>query len=211
VFERFTERARQVVVLAQDEARALRHNYVGTEHLLLALLREDTSRAAQVLDSFDVTHEEVVAQVARIVGRGDEPVGGEIPFTPRATRVLERALGEADALGRKEVSTEHVLLALAREGDAVAARILLDFDVDDADIRQAVLAAVSGQPVQRSESFVFEEGKDGDQILSEIPPAGGTFHAPRQAPLRLAMALAAVGFPFGVLVGFLIWGRRRPA
>src|SRR5512133_3455073 len=92
IFEKFTERARQVVVLAQDEARACRHNYIGTEHILLGLLREEEGLAARVLESLDITVEEVRAQVARIVGQGDEVTTGQIPFTPRAKKVLELAL-----------------------------------------------------------------------------------------------------------------------
>ena len=114
MFERFTEKARQVVVLAQDEAQALGHNYIGTEHLLLGLLREREGLAARVLHSLDVTVEEVRAQVARIVGRGDEVRAGMIPFTPRAKKALELALREAQALGHNYIGTEHVLLGLVR-------------------------------------------------------------------------------------------------
>ena len=110
VFERFTERARQVVVLAQDEARALKHNYIGTEHILLGLLREEEGLAARVLESLDITVEEVRAQVARIVGQGDEVTSGQIPFTPRAKKVLELALREALSLGHNYIGTEHILL-----------------------------------------------------------------------------------------------------
>ena len=109
LFERFTERARQVVVLAQDEARALKHNYIGTEHILLGLLREEEGLAARVLESLDITVEEVRAQVARIVGQGDEVTTGQIPFTPRAKKVLELALREALSLGHNYIGTEHIL------------------------------------------------------------------------------------------------------
>jgi ATP-dependent Clp protease ATP-binding subunit ClpC len=105
LFERFTERARQVVVLAQDEARALKHNYIGTEHILLGLLREEEGLAARVLESLDITVEEVRAQVARIVGQGDEVTTGQIPFTPRAKKVLELALREALSLGHNYIGT----------------------------------------------------------------------------------------------------------
>jgi uncharacterized protein (TIGR00255 family) len=108
VFERFTERARQVVVLAQDEARALKHNYIGTEHILLGLLREEEGLAARVLEQLDITVEEVRAQVARIVGQGDEVTTGQIPFTPRAKKVLELALREALSLGHNYIGTEIV-------------------------------------------------------------------------------------------------------
>src|ERR1700675_2295674 len=123
LFERFTERARQVVVLAQDEARRLNHNYIGTEHILLGLLREEEGLAARVLKSLDVTPEQVRAQVARIVGQGSETVTGQIPFTPRAKKVLELSLREALSLGHSYIGTEHVLLGLVRENDGVAARI----------------------------------------------------------------------------------------
>jgi ATP-dependent Clp protease ATP-binding subunit ClpC len=110
VFERFTERARQVVVLAQDEARALKHNYIGTEHLLLGVLRERDGLGGRVLDSLDVTLEEARAQVLRIIGEGDVVTSGLIPFTPRAKKVLELALREALALDHDYIGTEHVLL-----------------------------------------------------------------------------------------------------
>ena len=144
VFERFTERARHVVVLAEDEARYLKHNYMATEHILLGLLREDEGLAARVLESLDLTVEEVRAQVVRIIGQGDEATAGQIPFTPRAKRVLERSLREAIELGHNYVGTEHILLGLVREEDGVAARILLDFDADEEAIRNEVIRMLSG-------------------------------------------------------------------
>src|SRR5438477_588209 len=139
MFERFTERARQVVVLAQEEARTLKHNYIGTEHILLGLLREAEGLAARVLESLDITVEEVRAQVARIVGQGDEVTTGQIPFTPRAKKVLELALREALSLGHNYIGTEHILLGLVRENEGVAARILLDFDADADKIRNDII------------------------------------------------------------------------
>src|SRR4051812_31850875 len=144
MFERFTERARQVVVLAQDEARALKHNYIGTEHILLGLLREEEGLAARVLDGLDITVEEVRAQVARIVGQGDEVTTGQIPFTPRAKKVLELALREALSLGHNYIGTEHILLGLVRENEGVAARILMDFDADAEKIRNEIIRMLSG-------------------------------------------------------------------
>src|SRR4249920_1919683 len=144
MFERFTERARQVVVLAQDEARTLKHNYIGTEHILLGLLREEEGLAARVLDTLDITVEEVRAQVARIVGQGDEVTTGQIPFTPRAKKVLELALREALSLGHNYIGTEHILLGLVRENEGVAARILLDFDADAEKIRNEIIRMLSG-------------------------------------------------------------------
>jgi ATP-dependent Clp protease ATP-binding subunit ClpC len=144
LFERFTERARQVVVLAQDEARALKHNYIGTEHILLGLLREEEGVAASVLESLDVTVEEVRAQVARLIGQGDEVTTGQIPFTPRSKKVLELALREARSLKHNYVGTEHLLLGLVRENEGVAARILLDFDADAEKIRNEVIRLLTG-------------------------------------------------------------------
>src|SRR5687768_467644 len=148
MFERFTERARQVVVLAQDEARALKHNYIGTEHILLGLLREEEGLAARVLESLDITVEEVRAQVARIVGQGDEVTTGQIPFTPRAKKVLELSLREALGLGHNYIGTEHVLLGLLREGEGVAIRILMEF-ANPEDIQSEVLNVLSGSDVSR--------------------------------------------------------------
>jgi ATP-dependent Clp protease ATP-binding subunit ClpC len=144
VFERFTERARQVVVLAQDESRRLGHPYIGTEHILLGLLREEEGIAARVLEQLDVTVEEVRTQVARIVGQGDEVTTGQIPFTPRGKRTLELALREAVSLGHDYIGTEHILLGLVREKEGLAARILLDFDADAEKIRNEIVRKLSG-------------------------------------------------------------------
>src|ERR1700754_1996490 len=144
MFERFTERARQVVVLAQEEARTLKHNYIGTEHILLGLLREEEGLAARVLESLDITVERVRAQVVRIVGSGEEVTSGQIPFTPRAKKVLELALREALSLGHNYIGTEHILLGLVRENEGGAARILLDFDADAEKIRNEIIRMLSG-------------------------------------------------------------------
>src|SRR5450755_576371 len=144
MFERFTERARQVVVLAQEEARTLKHNYIGTEHILLGLLREEEGLAARVLESLDITVERVRAQVVRIVGSGEEVTSGQIPFTPRAKKVLELALREALSLGHNYIGTEHILLGLVRENEGVAARILADFDADSEKIRNEIIRMLSG-------------------------------------------------------------------
>ena len=144
MFERFTERARQVVVLAQEEARTLKHNYIGTEHILLGLLREEEGLAARVLEGLEITVEEVRAQVIRIVGSGEEVTSGQIPFTPRAKKVLELALREALSLGHNYIGTEHILLGLVRENEGVAARILPDFDADSEKIRNEIIRMLSG-------------------------------------------------------------------
>ncbi len=149
MFERFTERARQVIVLAQDEARTLKHNYIGTEHVLLGLLREEQGLAARALEGLDITVERVRAQVVRIVGSGEEVTTGQIPFTPRAKKVLELALREALSLGHNYIGTEHLLLGLVRENEGVAARILLDFDADAEKIRGEVIRMLSGPSGRR--------------------------------------------------------------
>src|SRR6201990_2457464 len=151
MFERFTERARQVVVLAQEEARTLKHNYIGTEHILLGLLREEEGLAARVLEGLEITVEEVRAQVIRIVGSGEEVTSGQIPFTPRAKKVLELALREALSLGHHYIRTEHILLGLVRENEGVAARILLDFDADSEKIRNEVIRMLSGPGGRRGQ------------------------------------------------------------
>jgi ATP-dependent Clp protease ATP-binding subunit ClpC len=169
LFERFTERARQVVVLAQEEARTLKHNYIGTEHILLGLLREEEGLAARVLESLDITVERVRAQVVRIVGSGEEVTSGQIPFTPRAKKVLELALREALSLGHNYIGTEHILLGLVRENEGVAARILLDFDADSEKIRNEVIRMLSGPGGRRSGAAAGAgEGKKSSKLLDQF-------------------------------------------
>jgi len=174
MFERFTERARQVVVLAQEEARTLKHNYIGTEHILLGLLREEEGLAARVLESLDITVERVRAQVVRIVGSGEEVTSGQIPFTPRAKKVLELALREALSLGHNYIGTEHILLGLVRENEGVAARILLDFDADSEKIRNEVIRMLSGPggrrqgPAAAGAGAGGAEGKKSSKLLDQF-------------------------------------------
>ncbi len=166
MFERFTERARQVVVLAQEEARALKHNYIGTEHLLLGLLREEEGIAAQVLTTLDVNLDEVRMQVAQIVGMGDEVAAGQIPFTPRAKKVLELALREALSLGHNYIGTEHILLGLIKENEGVAARILLEFDADSEKIRNEIMRKLTGSA--RRTPVPQGEGKKRVKLLDQF-------------------------------------------
>ncbi len=174
MFERFTERARQVVVLAQEEARTLKHNYIGTEHILLGLLREEEGLAARVLESLDITVERVRGQVVRIVGSGEEVTSGQIPFTPRAKKVLELALREALSLGHNYIGTEHILLGLVRENEGVAARILLDFDADSEKIRNEVIRMLSGPSRGRGGGAATAggpagaEGKKSSKLLDQF-------------------------------------------
>jgi ATP-dependent Clp protease ATP-binding subunit ClpC len=144
MFERFTERARQVVVLAQDEARMLHHGHIGTEHLLLGLLREEEGLAARALAILGVEIEQVRAEVIRSLGRGDQAPIGQMPFTPRAKQTLERSFQEAVALGHNYIGTEHLLLAVARS-DGVAARLLADLDAHAEKLREMVHGLLSGE------------------------------------------------------------------
>jgi len=236
VFERFTERARQVVVLAQDEARKLRHNYIGTEHILLGLLREEEGLAARVLESLDITVGEARAEVARIVGPGDELTTGQIPFTPRAKKVLELSLREALALGHNWIGTEHVLLGLVGENDGVAARVLLDFGADADKIRGEVIRMLSG-PGRRQElpdydpksplptpevaaelerlraERVWEGRPDAEEqpgyAVSQYTLAAPMWSGGARLPLVaifVGWVLFGAALGLGVLVGWLIWG-----
>ncbi|MHB0979154.1 MAG: ATP-dependent Clp protease ATP-binding subunit [Thermoleophilia bacterium] len=169
MFERFTERARQVVVLAQEEARDLKHNYIGTEHLLLGLLREGDGVAARVLGTLDVSLEDVRGEIMRIVGEGEHETQGQIPFTPRAKKVLELALREALSLGHNYIGTEHILLGLVRESEGVAARIMNDLDADADRIRQEVMRVLSG-PSRRSQKPGVPAGqaKKSSKVLDQF-------------------------------------------
>jgi hypothetical protein len=129
----------------RDQAIVLKHNYIGTEHILLGLLREEEGLAARVLESLDITVERVRAEVVRIVGSGEEVTSGQIPFTPRTKKVLELALREALNLGYDYIGSEHILLGLVRENEGLAARILLDFDADSEKIRNEVIRALYRQ------------------------------------------------------------------
>ncbi|KRC64971.1 NDP-hexose 4-ketoreductase [Aeromicrobium sp. Root236] len=144
MFERFTDRARRVVVLAQEEARMLSHNYIGTEHILLGLIHEGEGVAAKALESLDISLEAVRGQVEDIIGQGQQAPSGHIPFTPRAKKVLELSLREALQLGHNYIGTEHILLGLIREGEGVAAQVLVKLGADLNRVRQQVITLVSG-------------------------------------------------------------------
>ena len=144
MFERFTDRARRVVVLAQEEARMLSHNYIGTEHILLGLIHEGEGVAAKALESLDISLEAVRAQVEEIIGQGQQAPSGHIPFTPRAKKVLELSLREALQLGHSYIGTEHILLGLIREGEGVAAQVLQKLGADLNRVRQQVIQLLSG-------------------------------------------------------------------
>jgi len=144
MFERFTDRARRVVVLAQEEARMLNHNYIGTEHILLGLIHEGEGVAAKALEALNISLEGVRAQVEEIIGQGQQAPSGHIPFTPRAKKVLELSLREALQLGHNYIGTEHILLGLIREGEGVAAQVLVKLGADLNRVRQQVIQLLSG-------------------------------------------------------------------
>jgi ATP-dependent Clp protease ATP-binding subunit ClpA len=211
VFERFTEHARQVIVLAQDEALGLRHNYIGTEHLLLGLLRVEDSLAADLLNALGVTIDDTRAEVTKTIGPGDEAVTGQVPFTPRAKRVLELSMQEARGLGHNYIATEHLLLALGSVKDGVAAQILLARGADAERVRAAlegVRANGSGVEEPRADEPPWRKSYRGVQymVVTHEPSDGSS----RLLGLWLAAPTvglaAAVLFGLGLLVGWLIWG-----
>ena len=173
VFERFTERARRVVVLAQEEARMLNHDYIGTEHILLGLIREGEGVAAKALESLGISLEAVRQQVEEIIGRGQQAPSGHIPFTPRAKRVLELSLREALQLGHDYIGTEHILLGLIREGDGVAAQVLVKLGADLNRVRQQVIQLLHGyqaKDVMSAASRLGERAGAGlpDDVLARV-------------------------------------------
>ena len=175
LFERFTDRARRVVVLAQEEARLLSHSYIGTEHILLGLIHEGEGVAAKALESLGISLEAVRAQVEEIIGQGGSSPSGHIPFTPRAKKVLELSLREALQLGHNYIGTEHILLGLIREGEGVAAQVLVKLGADLNRVRQQVIQLLSGYqgPTGKSETAAGGEKsepteKGGSQVLDQF-------------------------------------------
>ena len=169
MFERFTDRARRVVVLAQEEARMLNHNYIGTEHILLGLIHEGEGVAAKSLESLGISLEGVRSQVEEIIGQGQQAPSGHIPFTPRAKKVLELSLREALQLGHNYIGTEHILLGLIREGEGVAAQVLVKLGADLNRVRQQVIQLLSGyQGKEPSESGGGRGGEAGTPSTSLV-------------------------------------------
>ena len=169
MFERFTDRARRVVVLAQEEARMLSHNYIGTEHILLGLIHEGEGVAAKALESLDISLEAVRAQVEEIIGQGQQAPSGHIPFTPRAKKVLELSLREALQLGHSYIGTEHILLGLIREGEGVAAQVLQKLGADLNRVRQQVIQLLSGfQGKESAASAASSSTAGGDTPSSSL-------------------------------------------
>ncbi|CAN5739394.1 ATP-dependent Clp protease ATP-binding subunit [soil metagenome] len=170
MFERFTDRARRVVVLAQEEARLLNHNYIGTEHILLGLIHEGEGVAAKALESLGISLEKVRQQVEEIIGAGQSPPSGHIPFTPRAKKVLELSLREALQLGHNYIGTEHILLGLIREGEGVAAQVLVKLGADLNKVRQQVIQLLSGYSGGREPAAAGGSGESpqGSLVLDQF-------------------------------------------
>jgi ATP-dependent Clp protease ATP-binding subunit ClpC len=190
VFERFTERARQVVMLAQDEARRLKHNYIGTEHLLLGLIREEEGLASRVLKTFGLEVEPVRSEVARMVGIGSEPVGdGQLQFTPRVREVLDLSQREAFSLGHNYIGTEHLLLGLVREGQGVANHVMNGYGARPEAVRDTMIGLLSGK-----------EPADLARAPASRPARRSWLD--RAAPVYLG---GAAMFGVGLFVGWLIW------
>jgi ATP-dependent Clp protease ATP-binding subunit ClpC len=168
MFERFTDRARRVVVLAQEEARMLNHNYIGTEHILLGLIHEGEGVAAKALESLNISLEAVRQQVEEIIGQGQAAPTGHIPFTPRAKKVLELSLREALQLGHNYIGTEHILLGLIREGEGVAAQVLQKLGADLNRVRQTVIQLLSGYTGGKEQTTGEQSGQQGSMVLDQF-------------------------------------------
>jgi ATP-dependent Clp protease ATP-binding subunit ClpC len=169
MFERFTDRARRVVVLAQEEARMLNHNYIGTEHILLGLIHEGEGVAAKALESLNISLEAVRQQVEEIIGQGQAAPTGHIPFTPRAKKVLELSLREALQLGHNYIGTEHILLGLIREGEGVAAQVLQKLGADLNRVRQTVIQLLSGYTGGKEQAPGEQAGQgQGSMVLDQF-------------------------------------------
>ena len=174
MFEQFTDRARQVMVLAQDEARRLDHNYIGTEHILLGLMREGGGIAAKALELLGISLDTVRQQVEEIIGQGQQAPSGHIPFTPRAKKALDLALREAQQLGHNYIGTEHLLLGLIRERDDVAAQVLVNLGADLNRVRQEVIQLLNGHPAEEPGPGVTVRPGTVEQRLTAIEQRVGT-------------------------------------
>jgi ATP-dependent Clp protease ATP-binding subunit ClpC len=197
MFERFTERARQVVVLAQDEARALRHDYIGTEHLLLGLLREEEGLGARVLGQLGIEIDAVRAVVRRRVGEGEHATAGQIPFTPHAKETLELSLREALSLGHKYIGTEHVLLGFVRQGEGVGVEILQQLGASPTIVREEVIRMLSGPGRSSSTTVMSSHARPLPPRRRALPPL---------ALLVTGWVLFGAALGVGVLIGWAIWG-----
>jgi|Tabmets5t2r1_1033131.scaffolds.fasta_scaffold05659_3 Clp amino terminal domain, pathogenicity island component len=186
MFERFTDRARRVIVLAQEEARLLNHDYIGTEHLLLGLIHEEEGVGALALKSLGISLETARAQVEGIIGQGQSAPTGHIPFTPRSKKVLELSLREALQLGHDYIGTEHILLGLIREGEGVAAQVLVKLGAGLDQVRHQVIELLAGYAAGRSPEQVSPSQARLTQAAVSAMVAGGPGAYQEQAPPELA-------------------------
>jgi ATP-dependent Clp protease ATP-binding subunit ClpC len=203
VFERFTVRAREVVVLAQDEARRLRHDYIGTEHILLGLLREEEGVAARILETHRVDLDRVRNHVAQIIGHGDGLEEGQVPLTPRAKTVLELALQDAVRLGHSYVGTEHILIGLLHEGGGVAVNVLRDVGADPDVVWAAVhreVGVAEPPPRPRGASRIGLHAAFGSEEIAVADKWAWLYGT------GAAIGIGAAVFGSGLFIGWLIWG-----
>jgi ATP-dependent Clp protease ATP-binding subunit ClpC len=183
MFERFTDRARNVVVLAQQEARLLKHNYIGTEHILLGLVRESDGLAAKALESLGIGLEAVREQVEEIIGRGQKSPSGNISFTPRGKKVLELSLREALQFGHNYIGTEHILLGIIREGEGVAAQVLVNLGGDLKTVRQQVIQLLKEKPT--TEELPQAAQARAARLAESVGAAGIVSRAEAAVPMGL--------------------------
>jgi ATP-dependent Clp protease ATP-binding subunit ClpC len=195
MFEKFSDRARRVVVLSQEEARLLNHNYIGTEHILLGLVHEDEGVAARALRSLNVRLDAVRGEVEEIIGQGGSPPSDHIPFTPRAKKVLELSLREAIQLGHNYIGTEHILLGLVREGEGVACEVLVKLGADLPKVRARVLQLVAESSGQGTGGWIFRPSSELTAVLDEAHRVAEARGEAEVMPIHLF--LAAVEHPDG--------------
>jgi hypothetical protein len=190
MFERFTDRARRVVVLAQEEARHLDHNYIGTEHILLGLIHEGEGVAARALTALGISLEAVRSEVVEIVGHGDEAPTGHIPFTPRAKKVLELSLREALALSHNYIGTEHILLGLIREGEGVAAQVLIELGGSLDRVRQQVIQILADASQLQAEQVGGTQSRISQQQAMAMVAGGPGVYQDEPAELVRVVPVA---------------------
>src|SRR6476661_1863885 len=209
MFERFTDRARRVVVLAQEEARLLNHNYIGTEHILLGLIHEGEGVAAKALESLEISLEAVRAQVEEIIGHGHAAPTGHIPFTPRSKKVLELSLREALQLGHNYIGTEHILLGLVREGEGVATQVLVQLGANLSGVRETVIQLMSGWTESAASSGgeeigVFTEtvGASVEAVADDAPTCPNCFASLDETLAVKIFEKTADDEPFSVKIAY---------
>jgi Clp amino terminal domain, pathogenicity island component len=208
MFERFTDRARRVVVLAQEEARHLNHNHIGTEHILLGLINEKEGVAAIALTELGISLDAARTEVAEVIGRGAEEPAAHIPFTPRAKKVLELSLREAMALGHNYIGTEHILLGLIREGEGVAAQVLVKLGADLDRVRQTVVQVLAGHAGRAERVAAGYPQMAQEAVTSMVAGGPGAFQTEPAELVRVVPLAREVFRGFGVrlvLISLEVW------